>query len=317
MSITLAESKKFVTDDLQIGVIDEFRKSNYLFENLIFDDVASPVGGGAGWTYSYTRLHTQPTAEFRTVNNEYDPSDVEVKRYSVDLAILGGSFTIDRVLAGFGGIQSQTKLQIEQKIKAASALFNDTVINGDVGVVANAFDGLDKALIGSDTEMTLNTPIDLSTSSAVTANYVEFLDILDEFLAGLDGKPSAIMGNTKLIAKIRACARRQGTYTLTLNQFGQNVESYNGIPLIDLGAKAGSNNPVVGIEDDGTTSLYAARFGLDGFHAVSIPGQSPVKIWLPDFTSAGAVKTGECEMVTAVALKASKAAGVLRDIKVQ
>lgn len=46
-------------------------------------------------------------------------------------------------------------------------------------------------------------------------------------------------------------------------------------------------------------------------------GQSPVKTWLPDFTTSGAVKTGEVEMVAAVALEATKAAGALRKIKVQ
>lgn len=36
--------------------------------------------------------------------------------------------------------------------------------------------------------------------------------------------------------------------------------------------------------------------------------------FLPDFTQRGAVKKGEAEMVTARALKATKAVGVLRSI---
>jgi len=46
-------------------------------------------------------------------------------------------------------------------------------------------------------------------------------------------------------------------------------------------------------------------------------GVAPVQSWLPDFKTAGAVKTGEVEMVAAVALKATKAAGAFRRIKVQ
>jgi hypothetical protein len=66
----------------------------------------------------------------------------------------------------------------------------------------------------------------------------------------------------------------------------------------------------------GLTDIYAVRFGLDGFHGVSVPGQL-IKTWLPDFTLAGAVKKGEVEMgPVAVALKASRAAGVLRNVKV-
>lgn len=318
MAVTLAQAKLNVQDDLQMGVIDEFAKSSFLFNNLTFDDVVSPTGGGATLTYGYTRLITQPSAAFREVNNEYVASEVAKQRYTVDLKIFGGSFDIDRIIAGMGGIVSEVDLQMKQKIKAAAALFNDTVINGDSAVDAKAFDGLEKALVGSSTEYIPSAAIDLSSSAAVTANWQLFLDQLDEFLMGLDGTPSAIMGNTKLIAKIRACARRAGMYQVTKNDMGQQIESYGATPLVDLGTKAGSNAPVVGTDvATGLTSLYAARLGLDGFHAVSMAGQAPVNTWLPKFDEAGAVKKGEVEMVAAVALKATKAAGVMRSIKVQ
>lgn len=318
MAVTLAQAKLNVQDDLQIGVIDEFAKSNFLFNNLTFDDVVSPTGGGATLTYGYTRLKTQPTASFRAVNSEYTPSEVEKQRFNADLKVFGGSFQLDRIIANMGGIADEVAIQMGQKIKAASALFNDTVINGDSATDANAFDGLEKGLAGSSTEYTPVASIDLSTSAALDTNFKVFLDELDEFLMGLDGTPSFIGGNLKLIAKIRACARRAGMYMVSKNDFGQQVESYGNIPLVDFGAKAGSNNPVVSVDGvSGETSLYVARLGLDGFHGISMAGQPPVNSWLPDFKTAGAVKTGEVEMVAAVALKATKAAGVMRKIKVQ
>ncbi|WP_068779658.1 major capsid protein [Paenibacillus sp. GM2] len=316
MAITLSEAKKNVQDALTLGVIDEFRKNNFLLENLTFDDAVSPTGGGATLTYGYTRLITQPTAQFRAVNEEYTPHEVTKQRHTVDLKIFGGTFQLDRIIAGMGGIADEVQLQMTQKIKAAQALFNDTVINGDSAVDAKSFDGLDKALTGSSTEYIPSAAIDLSTSDAIDTNYKVFLDQLDEFLMGLDGDPSAIMGNLKLIAKIRACARRAGAYQITRNDFGGQVETYNNIPLVDLGAKAGTNDPVVGTNANGETSIYVPRLGLDGFHGVSMAGHPPVRTWLPDFTTSGAVKTGEVEMVAAVALKATKAAGVMRKIKV-
>jgi hypothetical protein len=43
-----------------------------------------------------------------------------------------------------------------------------------------------------------------------------------------------------------------------------------------------------------------------------------VNTWLPDFSSAGAVKTGEVEMgPVGVVLKATKSASVFRNIKVR
>ena len=56
---------------------------------------------------------------------------------------------------------------------------------------------------------------------------------------------------------------------------------------------------------------------MDGLHGVSFAGMAPVQTWLPDFSTSGAVKTGEVEMNAAIALKASKAAGVFRNIKVK
>jgi hypothetical protein len=318
MPVTLAQARLNVQDDLQAGVIDEFAKSSFLFNNITFDDCVSPTGGGATLTYGYTRLITQPTAAFRAINAEYVPQEVTKQRFTTDLKVFGGSFQIDRVIANMGGIVDEVTLQIQQKAKAAAALFNDTVINGDNAVDADAFDGLDKALVGSTTEVIPANPIVLDTSANVTANWQEFLDVLDEFLMGLDGPPSFIGGNTKLIAKIRAVARRAGMYQVSKNDFGQQVEYYGATPLVDFGTKAGSNVPVVVTEvASGETSLYAARLALDGFHAVSMAGVPPVQTWLPDFKTAGAVKTGEVEMVAAVALKATKAAGVLRRIKVQ
>lgn len=319
MPVTLEEAKKNVQDDLQMGVIDEFRKSNWILDHITFDDAVSPTGGGATPTYSYTRLKTQPTAQFREINKEYVPSEVTKERHSVDIKVFGGSYQIDRVIANMGGIASEVELQQAQKIKAAQALFNDTFINGDSAVDSNAFDGLEKALAGSSTEYNIgDTAIDLSTSQLVTDNFQYFLDMLDEFLRGLDGEPSFIAGNTKLISKLRACARRAAMYQTTKTDWGTQVESYGSIPFVDLGAKPGTNDDVVGTDTSkGTTSLYVARLGLDGLHGVSFSGVAPVQTWLPDFTTSGAVKTGEVEMNAAIALKASKAAGVFRNIKVK
>lgn len=317
MAVTLAQAKLNVQTDLDSMVIDEFRKSSFLMDNIPFHDCVSPTGGGSTLTYGYTRLVTQPTAAFRQINEEYTPAEVQKQRYNVDLKVFGGSFEVDRIIAGMGGIANEVTLQMQQKIKAASALFSDTVINGNSTTDAKTFDGLDVALTGSSTEYNKSTAIDLSTAAKVDENYKQFVDMMDEFLMMLDGEPSFIAGNTKLIAKIRAIARRVGQYQTTKNELGQEISMYGNIPLVDLDAKPGKNDPIVATNESGETSLYVARFGMDGFHAVSMAGQIPARTWMPDFSTAGAVKKGEVEMVAAVALKATKAAGVFRKIKVQ
>lgn len=326
MAITLAQAKLNTQDDIQKGVIDEFRKNSFILDNITFDNAVTPGTNGATLTYGYTRLITQPTAAFRAINSEYAPQEVTKDRYTVELKPFGGSFAIDRIIANTGGLVDEVNLQVQQKVKAANALFHDTIINGDSAVDSNSFDGLNKAITGSSTEYNAGAFIDLSTSTALDTNYKQFMDLLDEFLSNLDGKPTFLGGNSKLITKIKSVARRAGYLTQSEDAFGRKVDAYDGIVLVDLGAKAGTNDPVVSIANTrkpngtdavtGLTDLYAARLSLDGFHAVSLANQDLVKIWLPDFSTSGAVKNGEVEMVAAVALKATKSAGVFRNIKV-
>ncbi|MCD2348546.1 major capsid protein [Clostridium guangxiense] len=326
MAITLQQAKLNTQDDIQKGVIDEFRKNSFILDNITFDNAVTPGTNGATLTYGYTRLITQPTAAFRAINSEYAPQEVTKDRYTVELKPFGGSFGIDRIVANTGGLVDEVNLQVQQKVKAANALFHDTIINGDSAVDSNSFDGLNKAITGSSTEYNAGAFIDLSTSTALDTNYKQFMDLLDEFLSNLDGKPTFLGGNSKLITKIKSVARRAGYLTQSEDAFGRKVDAYDGIVLVDLGAKAGTNDPVVSIANTrkpngtdavtGLTDLYAARLSLDGFHAVSLANQDLVKIWLPDFSTSGAVKNGEVEMVAAVALKATKSAGVFRNIKV-
>lgn len=333
MPVTLAETKKFAQTDLNTAVIDEFRKSSFLLDRIPFDQAVNPAGGGSTLTYGYTRLATQPTAAFRAINSEYTPAEVTVSQHTVDLKPWGGSFQIDRVLAA-AARGAEVTLQMQQKIKAAAALFGDAVINGDSAVDANSFDGLDKALTGSSTEY-------LPLSNGVSSGYVDLTAVdtkaealavmahLDAWLATLDGTPDAIFGNRKVLALLKYVAAWADQIDKTTDSFGRPVTAYNGIPLVDLGDKPGSSNPVIGLKTrdaDGAgaggnianlADLYAVRFGLDGFHGVATTAGALVQTWMPDFTTAGAVKTGEVEMgPAAVALKATKAAAVLRNLKV-
>lgn len=332
-AISLAEAKNNAVDDLDLQVIDEFRKSSVVLDSLQFDQAVNPAGGGATLTYGYRRLITQPTAGFRALNTEYTDSNVTTQRYTVDLAVLGGSFSVDRVIAKIGPAASGSiALNMAQKIKATSTAFQDAVINGDTAVDANGFDGLDKALTGSDTEFRVDEVTDWSDFDTNARAEHKALDALDEFLSLLDGAPTLILGNAKALARVRAAARRAGMYTknpvdglLGPNGLPIEREQYGNITFADPGTKAGSNDPIIPVEGrtvDGTaatglTDLYAYRAGLDGFHAVATAGGQLVSSYLPDHSTAGAVKKGEVEMgPVGVALKATKAAAVFRNIKV-
>lgn len=330
MAITLAEAKVGMADKVDQTVVDEFRRGSLLLDTLTFDDTVSPGTGGSTLTYSYQMLKTPSTAAFRSINSEYTTKDNAIReKKSTDLKIFGGTFPIDRVIAKTAGAIDEVNFQLQEKIKATVNIFHYSAINGDADV--SGFDGLDVLLAGSSTEINASADkaIDLSTASALDTNYKLVLDMLDAFLAELDGTPDMLMANTKLITKLRACARRAGYLTQSEDAFGRTVDGYNGIPFQDLKYYFNGTTtvPVVPIVSrtygetpttvTGLTDLFAARFALDGFHAASPAGGKIISTTLPDFTTAGAVKDGDVEMVAGLALKKSRAAGVLRNFKVQ
>jgi hypothetical protein len=332
MPVTLAQAKLNVTDAVDVQIIDEFQKSNDILNRITFDEAVSPAGGGATLTYSYTRQLTQRGASFRAINSEYAPQEATKVRASVDLKPLGGSFQIDRVLDSIGQAR-ETAFQMRELLKATSAKFNDAVFNGDTAVDANGFDGLSKILTGTTTEY---LPLANGTSTGyrdwttvdTKAEAIAEIEQIDAWLSLLDQTPDAIYGPKKVLSMFKRLAMWADQYEKTTDGFGRTVGSYNGIPLIDPGTKDGSNTDVLataardadgggaGGSITGLGDLYAVRFGLDGFHAVSTTG-SLVRNWMPDFSTAGAVKTGEAELgPAAVVLKKTKAAGVFRNIKV-
>ena len=328
MPVTLAQAKLNTTDDIDVQVITEFQKQGWLISNLPFHDTVNGAGAGGTLTYGYTRQATQATAGFRALNSEYTPQEVTKTRFTVDLKPLGGSFQIDRVLDAVAAA-AETEFQMKNKIEGANAAFNDAVINGDVAVDANGFDGLSKALTGSSTELGAAAGTDWTTIAAGNDTAFAALDVVDELLTLLNGPATALLGNGKLLSKLRGVARRAGMYTsdpVTIADGPDGtirVERFGNAVIVDMGTKAGSNVDVIPVTNKTVnavagnyTDLYAVRLGLDGFHGVSMAGQPLIKTWLPDFTVAGAVKTGEVELgPVATALKATKAAAVRRNIR--
>lgn len=337
MPVTLAQAKLNTTDAVDVQIIDEFVKSNDVLSRLTFDDVVSGAGNGATLTYSYQRQLTQRGASFRAINSEYTPTEATKVRASVDLKPLGGSFQIDRVLNAVAQA-AETAFQMRELLKAASARFSNAFFNGDSaggGDAANGFDGLNKILTGSTTEY-------LPLANGVTVGYLDWTAVntqalafaqiahIDAWLGTLNGRPDVIYAPRKAKALFKTIASFAGQYSIERNAVGEAFGSYDGIPLVDPLTIEGANTDVLALATrdtdaggaggniTGLADLYAVRFGLDGVHGVSMAGGPLVRNWLPDFTTAGAVKTGEAELgPAAIVVKATKSAAVLRNIKVQ
>lgn len=314
MPITLAEAKVGMVDKVNQAVADAFRRSSLLLDLLVFDNAVAPGTGGSTLTYGYLQLKTPSTASKRTINSEYVAGEAIKEKKTADLAIIGGKFQIDRVIIDTAGSADELGFQAEQKIKATSNLFHNLVINGVEAT--DGFDGLSELLKGTQNEFT--SAVDISTSANMEANGQALLDEIDALTLSLDGKATALLMNRDMLTKVRGLARRAGYYERTTDSFGNPVESFNGIPLINLEQFYNGTASVDVIPTTaGKTDIYAVRIGQDGFHGISPTGTKIINSYMPDLTLPGAVKEGEVELVAGVVLKNTRASAVLRGVQIK
>lgn len=316
MPITLQEAKVDMADHVDQSVIDTFQRSSLLLDKLTFDNAISPGTGGSTLTYGYTQLTTPATAGVRAINVEYEANEAKREKKTASAVIMGGSFQVDRVLQNTSGAVDELAFQLEQKIKAVANEFHYLVINGNTA--KGTFDGLAEMLSGTSNE--IGSEVDVSTADLMTKNAQAFLDEVDYLLSQVDG-PNMLMMNGKMLTKFRGIARRAGYYERTKDDAGRVIETYNGVPIVNLGKYFNGATAVDAVADTAATTselgksdIYAVSLGLDGFHGISPTGTGVVQSYMPDMAQPGAVKTGEVELVAGVVLKNTLKAGVLKGI---
>jgi hypothetical protein len=275
MAVTLAQASLNAASDIDRNVIDEFRKSSFILDNLPFDQSVNPAGGGSTLVYGYTRQTTQRAAAFRTINQEYTPTQVEKTQFTVNLRPLGGAFEIDRVLTGIGAI-SEVSFQMAQVIKASKAYFSDQVINGDAGVTTNGFDGLSVALVDSSTERA--GPVIDMTGVVSVATALAVIRTINEWLGLMDGPPSALLMNTYAKSWMNTCAQFSGQLRATTNSFGEIIDLYRNIPMIDVGFKAGSNDFIIPTYGAVSEVQHVVVTADSGTYSLTFNGQTTAAI---------------------------------------
>lgn len=318
MPITLAEAKVGMADRIVQSVIDEFRRESFILDRLTFDNAVSPGTGGSTMTYGYTMLKTPSTAGGRALNTEYTPGEAKRDKKTTDLKIFGGSFEVDRVLEGTSAT-SEISFQLRQKVIATRNDFHNNFVNGDSASQALEFDGVDKLVTGSDTDVTLASALNVSNMTNIKTNGEALVFELNNLLSLLMRKPDMLLMNKRTLTVLRTIAYTMGYRTEAEDAFGRKVDAFDGIPMIDAGMYFNGTNSVDVVPIDtqaGTTAIYPIVLGLDAVHGVSPTGNKLINTYLPDMSRPGAVKKGEVELVAGLAMKNSRAAGALRGIKV-
>ncbi len=313
--ITLKDAKQLSQDKLTDDVIDEFAASP-LINSLPFDDTVK-AQGGKSLTYSYNRVTTQPTAGTRAIGGDYENQEAKTTQQHANLKIMGGSYTIDRVIENDEKqVVSEVEFQSSQKSKATVAEFHNLLINGDSATDEKQFDGINKAVTGSTTEVVPSEAIDLSTAEAVSANYKKFLYSLRKMVGKMSGSPTHFLMNSDLYTVFQTVADLVPSINFTRDELGNEIGHYGSAVLVDMGDKPGTSDPIIANDGANGTSLYAIRAAEDGVHGVTPDGSNIVKVYPPNMADADAQKRGSVELVAAIAVKATKSVAALRKIKV-
>lgn len=295
MAVTLEDLAQNSNDKLAQGFINEMITDSYLLGAMTFDDCMTP-SGTSDMVYAYRRVTTNATATFRALNAEPTISDAKTTRKTSNVGILTSSWQMDRVARD--AAPDLLELKMEEAKNAIIRKFNAQCMEGVADTSTGAWVGLSTELRGGATEVTSATALTSITQAAALAYSQE----LDAMLSGLIRTPDVLLVSPAQQVKLSAIARVLGIGANTIEYMGKQLTAWNNIPIQVLRDGAISNGDV-----------YALCLGLDEFHGVTLKGGNAIEVHEPDWAMPGAVKTGDAEFVCGIALKNSKAAGVLRE----
>lgn len=261
MALLLSDAANLTQNDLQKGVIQTF-----IMQSVILDRIPLlPIEGNA---YAYNAEATLPGVEFRAVNSAYSESTGTFNQKTETLVILGGDADVDKFIQQTrSNINDQRQAQTTMKIKAAVFKYQDTFINGDSSIDPNSFDGLKKRLVG--TQVTAGATNGLKIIGAGSNNELfAFFDQVDLMMSTIIGGPlDALYMNANIRVKMRSAARRTTSWIQLRDDFGRPIDTYNGVPMLDIGRKADGSFILPLTETQGSsstaTSIYGIRFGQD------------------------------------------------------
>jgi HK97 family phage major capsid protein len=242
MAITQADAAALSNDLLLRGVIETIVKESAILQYLPF----MPVTGTA---VRYNREETMPAATFHAVGGTWTEATPTFTEHVATLKILGGDADVDNFLqstyADANDIEAEV---IASRAKAVAHAFSTAVFNGDSGTDPNSFDGLQTLMPAGQT-----VSMGANGGALTLARLDEMIDLVRP------GKPDLLAMSKRTRRKLKDLRRTSGSVIETaVNQFGQQVEVYDGIPIVvdDLVP----NDEVQGTGTD-CSSIWALKFG--------------------------------------------------------
>ena len=136
-SVTLVESAKLSNDLVVQGVIENIISVNPIYNLLPFDQID-------GNSLKYNRENVLGDSEFIAVGDTITAKAAATfTQVTSALTALIGDAEVDHFIQTVrSNINSQKAIQVASKAKSIGRKYQDTMINGDDGVVTDSFDGL-------------------------------------------------------------------------------------------------------------------------------------------------------------------------------
>lgn len=254
MPLTLVEAAKRETGNVvRAGVIETFARESNILRVLPFEDID-------GNALRYNREEQLPGVAFRGVNEGFPESTGVINPQTESLYIAGGDLDVDRFIVRTMG-PGQREAQEVMKIKALAQAWTSNFIKGDTVIQPRQFDGLQSRLVGTQLMDAGNT----SGGDALS------LELLDEAIDRVSN-PTHIVLNRTLKRKFTAARNKgiAGTFQLDKDEFGRQIETYNGLPLLTTWGDAKMVDPLLFNEVGAgggaavSTSLYVVSFAPGG-----------------------------------------------------
>lgn len=258
-AVTLLEQAKAIKDPASASIVNMFAME-YMINALL------PYTSTTGFDYPFTVFDTLPTVTPRDFNADYTSDYGKSSNYRIAWKNYGGKLEIDKALkkGNPAGAQTQEMLQLAAIAKKWAQ---------------HSIEGAGSTeLVGLNLFLSTFWSSQLVNAGTTAGGDLLTLTMMDDMLALVDN-PTAIFCSEKVNQRLTYLARTATNHNInfTIDQFGNQVAAYHGVPVYkmkdgDTGADILSTTEIDGAaSQSNTSSVYAIRFGEDGFHGFA-PG---------------------------------------------
>ena len=259
MAATLVEAAKHA-DAMSRPIIEIFAQESDLLRVMPFVDIK-------GNAYAYNVEAALPGVAFRGVNESYTESTGVVNPQTEALKIAGGDLDVDVTMVRGNGTDFRASMTAA-KAKALSRSVSKTMVQGDSATNAAEFDGLFSRINVSGSQALANT----GASGALSmADLDEIIDAVAE--------PTHLLMTRQCRRALLAYIRTQGAVSMTTDEFGRQMTTYNGLPILIADkvkddAAIGKTESANGKALTGATfsSIYCLSLGAGKTHGIQNGG---------------------------------------------